>query len=64
MDLAKTIDGKKFMWDGRVYQTEKEAETVKSAYEQNGFEVWIIAEEEKYLVYNRRIVKEIVVEGQ
>lgn len=62
MELAKVIDGKKFMWDGKVYSTKEEAEAVKSAYERDNFEVQIITAEDKYLVYSRRAVKEIIVE--
>ena len=63
-DLAKNSDGKKFMWDGVVYETEKEAQDVKTQYEADNFETLLIAEEDKFLVYSRRVVKEIVLEGE
>lgn len=64
MDNYKIIDGKKFMWDGKSYDTEKEAIEVKSTYEKDKFETQMVSEEGKYLVYMRRVVTEIVVEGQ
>lgn len=65
VSLAKIIDGKKFMWDGKIYETEGEAQKVKEDYEKNNFEVRVVpGEESKYLVYSRRVVKEVVVEGQ
>lgn len=64
MDIAKVIDGKKFMWDGKTYDNEKEAREIISGYEKEGFETRMLEEEDKYLVYSRRVVKEVVVEGQ
>lgn len=63
-DLAKIIDDKKFMWDGKIYDTEDDAKNVVQRYEKDDFETKVILENEKYLVYNRRVVKEVVVEGQ
>jgi len=67
-DLAKIIDGKKFMWDNIVYETEAEAKEVKNKYLADNFEVELIEEEieegKKYLVYSRRVVTEIVLEGE
>jgi hypothetical protein len=59
--MARTIDGKKFMWDGREYE-EKDAEKTAKGYENDGFEVRVVEEDGKYLVYTRRVVKEIKVE--
>lgn len=63
-DLAAMVDGKKFMWDGAIYETEKEAHEVKKKYTDNGFEVEIIEAEGKHLVYSRRVVTEVVVDGE
>ena len=41
-DVAKVIDGKKFMWDGEVYESEKDAQEVKQKYEKDDFEVELI----------------------
>ncbi len=62
--LAELFDGKKFMWDGKIYETREDAAKVSEEYKKNNFEVEIIKnEEEKYLVYSRRVVKEIIIDG-
>jgi hypothetical protein len=61
-DLAKKIDGKKFMWDKDHYSTEGEAREKMIQYEKDGFEVECVKENGKYLVYTRRLVTEIVLE--
>lgn len=63
-DVSKIIDGKKFMWDGVEYASEKEAQDVKKKYEDDEFEVELVQEEEKHFLYTRRVVTEIVVEGE
>ncbi len=63
-DIAKLIDGKKFMWDGEVYESEKEAQEVKQKYADDNFEVELVEEENKYFLYTRREVTEIVLEGE
>ena len=64
MDNVKTIDGKKFMWDGKEYSTSEEARNVASEYEKNNFETRALQKEDKYLVYTRRVVTEFVLEGE
>ncbi|MBU1337959.1 MAG: hypothetical protein KKD56_02720 [Acidobacteria bacterium] len=63
-DIAKLIDGKKFMWDSEVYESEQQAQEVKKKYEDTNFEVELIKEENQYFVYSRRVVTEIVLEGE
>ncbi len=63
-DICKLIDGKKFMWDGETYESEKEAHEVKKKYEDDKFEVKLIQEENQYFLYTRRVVTEIVLEGE
>jgi len=63
IDSYKILDGKKIMWDGSIYEDEVSAQEKESDYKENGFETWILEEEGKYLVYTRREVTEIVVEG-
>ncbi|MCD6319257.1 MAG: hypothetical protein J7M03_01100 [Candidatus Desulfofervidaceae bacterium] len=55
--LAKIFDDRKYMWDGEVYETKEEAQTVVEKYQQDGFETKIVEEEGKFLVYNRREVE-------
>ncbi len=52
------------MWDGVEYATEKEAQDVKKTYEDDKFEAELVEEEGKYLLYTRRVVTEIVLEGE
>lgn len=53
--LAKKINGKKFMWDGAVYESEAQAQQVMEDYAKDGFEVQKFVEEGQYLVYSRRV---------
>lgn len=64
IENVKILDDKKFMWDGKIYESEEEAKKIISSYEAEGFEVRMILQENKYIVYTRRVVTEIVVEGQ
>ncbi|MBN2313253.1 MAG: hypothetical protein JXM79_04945 [Sedimentisphaerales bacterium] len=61
-DIAKKIDGKKFMWDKGHYSTEDEARQKMTRYENEGFEATCVEENGEYLVYTRRLVTEIVLE--
>jgi hypothetical protein len=51
------------MWDGTAYESEKEAQDIKKKYEDDNFEVEMLEEENKYLLYTRRVVTEIVLDG-
>ena len=62
MDDVKFFDKKKFMWDGKTYISESEAISIKAEYEKNNFETRIVQEEEKYFLFTRRLVTEIVIE--
>jgi hypothetical protein len=63
-DVSKIINSKKFMWDGVVYESEKEAQDTMNKYKEDNFEVEMKEEEGKHLLYTRRLVTEIVVEGE
>lgn len=63
-ELASIINGKKFMWDGVVYESEKDAQDAKKTFEAEGFEVELVSIDSQPLIYTRRVVKEIVVEGE
>ena len=60
---VRFFGGKKFMWDGVEYETEEAAKEKAKEYSDKGFEVELKEESGKYLVYTRRVVTEIVVEG-
>jgi len=63
-DTSKIINGKKFMWDFVIYESKKEAQETMQKFKDNGFEVELIEEENKYLLYTRKVITEIVVEGE
>ena len=54
--LAKKVNGKKFMWDGVVYDSDASAQQVMEDYAKNGFEVEKFVEDAQFLVYSRRVV--------
>ena len=62
-EQARFFDGKKFMWDGQEYDSEKDAKAAQKQYEENGFVVELYRDDEgKVFVYTRRVVTEIVLE--
>jgi hypothetical protein len=63
-DSSRIINGKNFMWDGVVYEFKEKAQEVMEKYKKDNFEVEFIEEEKQYLVYTRRVVKEIVLDGK
>lgn len=56
-----TIDGKKFLWDGHLFENRTDASRAADAYKTDNFEVQMVEVGNSYLVYTRRLVKEIVV---
>ena len=62
--VSRIIDDKKFMWDGIEYEDEKKARIAEKEYLEKDFEVRLVKEKGKVLVFTRRVVTEIVVEGQ
>jgi hypothetical protein len=52
------------MWDGENYEAESTARENIKKYSDDGFETKLIKEDGKYLVYTRRVVTEIVLEGE
>ena len=63
-ELAIWRDGDKYMWDGESHTTRDEAEAKAKEYADNDFETLIIESEGAFLVYSRRVVTEIVLEGE
>ena len=57
-------DEKKFMWDGCFYVTQQEAADAGKAYQNDSFEIHVAEDEGKFLVYTRRVVKEVVATAQ
>jgi len=64
MELARTFGGKKFMWDGKTYQNQKEAKEVEQKYKSDSFDVGLVEQDGQYFLFTRRVVKEVVVEGK
>ena len=60
--IAVKKEGKKFMWDKGIYTTEAEAKEKMTQYQKQDFEVVYFQEEEKHLLYTRKVVTEIVLE--
>lgn len=56
MELARLFDGKKFMWDGKKYDTEVEILDQEQHYRSLGFEVRSAAEDGGYYLFTRRVV--------
>jgi hypothetical protein len=63
-NLAMISDGKKFMWDGQLYDNREEASRIGESYRNENFEIQMVEEGGKFLVYTRRVVKEVVVTAQ
>jgi len=55
--LARKVNGKKFMWDGVVYESDEQAQQVMEDYAKDGFEVAKVVEGGQFLVYNRRVAE-------
>jgi hypothetical protein len=53
--LARQVNGKKFMWDGVVYDSDDQAQQVLEGYAKDGFEVEKFVEAGQFLVYSRRV---------
>ncbi len=64
MELARIFNGKKFMCDGKAYTDEQEMSGIRQKYKDDGFEVELIEEGGEYFLFTRRVVTEVVVEGQ
>lgn len=63
-ERSKTYDSRKFMWDGRTYENEKRAKEIEKDYQKEGFETLVTNEGNGSFVYTRRVVTEIVLEGE
>ena len=61
-EQARFFDGRKFMWDGEVYDSEEKANAAQKQYKEKGFEVQLCREDDNVLLYTRRVVTEIVLE--
>jgi hypothetical protein len=64
MPILRSVEfeGMKFMQDGLVYESKENAEKAMESYASAGFDVRLLEEGGKFLVFSRRIVKEVKVE--
>lgn len=60
--VSKVIDGRKYMWDGTEFESEKDANAAAEKYRSEGFEAVVVAEG-GCRVYTRRVVTDVKVEG-
>ena len=63
-DSVRFCERLKFLWDGEEYDSSAAAEAKKGEYEAQGFETRLFVAEGKSLLYTRRVVKEVVVQGE
>jgi hypothetical protein len=61
---ARFVEGKKFLWDGRVYSSPEDAARARAQYESEGFETCTCEDGGAHLVYTRRVVKQVSDEKQ
>ncbi len=61
---VRFFDRRKFLWDGEAYASGADAGAKKAEYGAQGFETQMVEEEGASLLYTRRVVKEIVLEGE
>jgi hypothetical protein len=64
MESVRFFDRRKFMWDGETYDSAAAAAQKRQEYESQGFETQAVEEEGKSFLFTRRVVKEIVIEGE
>jgi len=60
-NISMSSDGKKFMWDGVVYDSKQDASRAAQSYQDENFQVHMVEDGGKFLVYTRRTVKEVAV---
>ena len=63
-NLVMISNGKKFMWDGQPYDNRDEASRAANAYQEEDFQIQIVEDGGKFLVYTRRSAKEVAVTAQ
>ncbi len=60
--VSRKVDGRKFMWDGRDFENETDANAAAEKYRSEGFEAVVVAGD-KFHVYTRRVVTDVKIEG-
>ena len=62
--IVRMFDGKKFLWDGAVYDDVGKAAETEESYKKENFETRTVKEQEKHLLYTRRVAAQSVAEGE
>ena len=63
-ESVRFFEGHKYMWDGEAYPSRDEAAAKREEYAGNEFETQLVEEQGQFLVYTRRVVTEVVVDGE
>ena len=63
-NLVMLSDGKKFLWDGQPYDSKEDAARAAQSYQNEDFQIQLVEDDGKFLVYTRRVVKERVAATQ
>lgn len=63
-ETVRFFEGHKYMWDGEIYPSHDEAEAKREEYAGNEFETQLVEDGNQFLVYTRRVVTEVVVDGE
>jgi hypothetical protein len=63
-NIAMIGDGKKFMWDGQVYENKEEASRAEQSCQDENFQTRLVEQDGKFLVYTRRAVNQVAVPAQ
>jgi hypothetical protein len=50
----RIINNRKYMWDGKTYETEEDALNAGAEYRKDNFDFQLIHEEGNYFLYTRR----------
>jgi len=55
----RVIDGAKYLWDGRVYESHRSAGAAMLEYERDNYESRLVSFGDRFLVYLRRRVETV-----
>ncbi|MGA3115714.1 MAG: hypothetical protein ABSF90_14925 [Syntrophobacteraceae bacterium] len=53
--ISRKFHDKKFMWDGLSYEDGEKAAQAADIFRKEGFEVEMLAEGDRHLIYTRRV---------
>lgn len=53
--ISRKFQDKKFMWDGLSYEDGEKAAQAAEVFRKEGFEVEMLAEGDRHLIYTRRV---------